>query len=68
MRARLWHDDHVLDLGYLRNPPMICAWRVVQAQADVVTIAWRHNDASDIRFTAPVQGDVTVQTETFRSA
>lgn len=62
-----WHEEHVLDCGYLRQPPYIRMWRTV-ADADTVTVAWSHRTDADIRFTAPVTGRADVPTATFLTA
>jgi hypothetical protein len=65
--AKVWHDDHALDLGYLRNPPRIRAWRTIVDGADRITVVWRHRSDGDIRFTAP-EGTATMTTDEFRRA
>jgi hypothetical protein len=65
--AKSWHEDHTLDLGYLRHPPRIRAWCTSQHGADHITMTWRHRSGSDIRFTAS-DGSATVTTHEFRRA
>jgi hypothetical protein len=66
--AAVWWDGHTLDLGYLRRPPRIRAWRTVSDDSDVVTVTWRHDDDGDIRFTAPPSGRVVISCESFLAA
>src|SRR5262249_50330477 len=60
-------DDHTLDLGYLRHPPSIRAWRTRHDGTERVTVTWRHRLDSDIRFTAS-NGRAIVTTDAFRRA
>ncbi|GII55826.1 hypothetical protein Pth03_42150 [Planotetraspora thailandica] len=63
-----WYGGHVLDLGYIRQPPHIRAWRTVAGGHDTVTVTWRHDDDGDIRFTAAPSGSVTVPAASFLAA
>jgi Family of unknown function (DUF5984) len=65
--AAIWHQQHGLDLGYLRHPPWIQWWRSI-GDDDTMTIAWRHRRDSDIEFAAPEQGRVRVPTSSFITA
>ncbi|MEW9533394.1 DUF5984 family protein [Microbispora sp. NPDC049125] len=66
--AAEWHAEHALDLGYIRQPPRIRAWRTVSDNFDTVTVTWRHDDDGDIRFTADPAGQVVIPTESFLTA
>ncbi|WP_432932737.1 DUF5984 family protein [Microbispora sp. CA-135349] len=66
--AAVWHGGHTLDLGYLRQPPRIRAWRTVRDDLDVVTVTWRNDDDGDVRFTAPPSGQVVIPSESFLAA
>ena len=50
--AALWHGEHFLDLGHLRNAPRLRFWRAVRDDHDEVTVDWRHEDDGRIGFTA----------------
>jgi hypothetical protein len=50
--AMIWYGQHNLDLGYLRNAPRLRFWRAVSGDRDEITVDWRHNEDSEIRFTA----------------
>ncbi|GIH23382.1 hypothetical protein Aph01nite_16920 [Acrocarpospora phusangensis] len=63
-----WHDEHRLDLGYIRQPPRIRAWRTSSDDLDTVTVTWRHDDEGSIRFTADPTGRVVVPAESFLTA
>ena len=63
-----WYDDHILDLGYIRDPPRVRAWRTCIGDADTVTVAWRHEDGADIRFTASQAGHVIIPAGSFEDA
>ncbi|GLX07134.1 DUF5984 family protein [Microbispora sp. NBRC 16548] len=66
--AAVWYDEHTVDLGYIRRPPRIRAWRTVSDDLDVVTVTWRHDDDGDIRFTAPPSGQVVISSDSFLAA
>ncbi|WP_422741156.1 DUF5984 family protein [Micromonospora sp. WMMD754] len=50
--AAIWHGEHHLDLGYLRNPPRLRFWRTLRDDRDEVTVDWRHEDDGEIGFSA----------------
>lgn len=50
--AAIWHGEHYLDFGYLRNPPKLRFWRTTRGDRDKITIDWRHEDDGEIGFTA----------------
>ncbi|GAA1002011.1 hypothetical protein GCM10009555_107570 [Acrocarpospora macrocephala] len=66
--AAEWHAEHALDLGYIRQPPRIRAWRTVSDDLDTVTVTWRHDDDGDIRFIADPAGQVVIPAESFLTA
>ncbi|GAA4595882.1 hypothetical protein GCM10023194_66560 [Planotetraspora phitsanulokensis] len=68
LSAAEWHAEHTLDLGYIREPPRIRAWRTVSDDFDTVTVTWRHDDEGDIRFTADPAGQVMIPAESFLAA
>ncbi|WP_431884035.1 DUF5984 family protein [Micromonospora gifhornensis] len=50
--AAVWHGEHHLDFGYLRNPPKLRLWRTTCGDRDEITLDWRHEDDGEIGFTA----------------
>jgi len=50
--AAIWHSEHRLDFGYLRNPPKLRLWRTIRGDRDEITMDWRHEDDGEIGFTA----------------
>ena len=45
--AAIWHDEHSLNLGYLRPTPRVRAWRTEAAGRDLVTLTWRQPAAGE---------------------
>jgi hypothetical protein len=68
LAAVTWYDGHVLDLGYLRQPPRIRAWRTVGDDVDIITLTWRHSDDGDIRFAADPFGSASMPSTSFLDA
>lgn len=68
--ASTWYGDRTLDTGYLWFGPHVRWWRAVEDGHDSVTIAWHYpaDPESEIEFTAPPTGRVTVPTHEFRTA
>jgi hypothetical protein len=66
--AASWHGGHTLDLGYLRQPPRIRAWRTTASDRDMVTVTWRLSTDGDIGFTASPAGQASVPTASFLTA
>ncbi|PXX60225.1 hypothetical protein DFR70_11065 [Nocardia tenerifensis] len=68
--ASTWYDDRVLDTGYLWFGPHLRWWRTVDGDSDVITVAWHHptDPESEIEFTGPPTGRVSVPTDEFRTA
>ncbi|MFE9580258.1 DUF5984 family protein [Nocardia sp. NPDC006044] len=68
--ASTWYGDHTLDTGYLWFGPHIRCWRTIDADSDSVTVAWRYpaDPESEIEFTGPSTGRVSVPTDEFRTA
>ncbi|SCL44994.1 hypothetical protein GA0070606_0550 [Micromonospora citrea] len=55
--AAIWHSEHHLDFGYLRNPPKLRFWRTSRGVRDEITIDWQHEDDGEIGF----HGDPTIR-------
>ncbi|MER7892894.1 DUF5984 family protein [Micromonospora sp. NPDC094482] len=69
--AEVWYGDHVLDLGYLRNGPVIRWWRTIINGFDAVTIDWwnrRCGQDIDVTFAGPASGRLVLTTEEFVDA
>jgi hypothetical protein len=69
--AEGWYGDRVLDLGYLRNSPVIRWWRTIGDGGDTVTVDWwNRRDEQDlgVAFTDPVRGRLALATEAFVAA
>ncbi|MFI6265835.1 DUF5984 family protein [Micromonospora sp. NPDC051006] len=69
--AEVWYGDHVLDLGYLRNGPVMRWWRTIINGFDAVTIDWwnrRCGQDIDVTFAGPVRGRLVLTTEEFVDA
>ncbi|HEX5540246.1 MAG TPA: DUF5984 family protein [Micromonospora sp.] len=69
--AEVWDGDRVLDLGYLRNGPVIRWWRTIINGADAVTADWwnrRYEQDTDVTFADPVRGRLVLTTEEFIDA
>lgn len=62
--AAIWHGNHRLDLGYLREPPGLAFWSTVTTRGDEVTVNRRHPDPR----TADAPGHWSVPTEAFVAA
>jgi Family of unknown function (DUF5984) len=52
LAAAMWHGEHELDFGYLRNAPRLRFWRTVGGDRDEITGNWQHEDDGEIGFTA----------------
>ncbi|MFC3499978.1 DUF5984 family protein [Micromonospora krabiensis] len=64
--AEIWYGDRVLDVGYLRNAPVIRWWRTIINGADAVTVDWwnrRCEKDLDVTFADPVRGRLVLTTE-----
>jgi hypothetical protein len=68
LEAGWWYGERQLDLGYLRDPPSIRCWRTIADDTDTVTVAWQHRTGSDIEFAAPLEGQVSIPTDSFVAA
>ncbi|WP_107654844.1 DUF5984 family protein [Nocardia suismassiliense] len=68
--ASTWYGDRTLDTGYLWFGPHLRWWRTVDGSADTVTVAWHYpaDPESEIEFTGPPTGRVSVPTDEFRTA
>jgi Family of unknown function (DUF5984) len=66
--AAVWHGEHALDLGYLRQAPHIRAWRTAPNNGDEVTVTWRHQLDDETRFAADPAGRVQIPVESFVAA
>ena len=66
--AALWHGDHRLDFGYLRNPPKVRFWRTIRSDRDEMTIDWQHEDDGEIGFTAGPKVRLSVPTIAYLEA
>jgi Family of unknown function (DUF5984) len=51
LAAAIWHGEHQLDLGYLRNAPRLRFWRMAGGDSDEVIVDWQHEDDGEIGFT-----------------
>ncbi|HEU5386015.1 MAG TPA: DUF5984 family protein [Streptosporangiaceae bacterium] len=69
--AAIWHDEHSLNLGYLRPAPRVRAWRTEAAGCDLVTLTWRQpaegEDEKELSFADPA-GTVTSPAGAFQDA
>ena len=65
--AAIWHGDHRLDFGYLRNTPKLRFWRTV-SDRDEITMDWRHEDDGEIGFTADPAVRISVPTTAYLEA
>lgn len=63
-----WYGEHCLDLGYVRNPPILRLWRTVSGDRDEITVDWRHNDDGEIGFTAGSAVRICVPTAAYLEA
>ncbi|MEU4679081.1 DUF5984 family protein [Micromonospora sp. NPDC023737] len=66
--AALWHGEHYLDFGYLRNPPKLRLWRTSRGDRDEITMDWRHEDDGEIGFTADPTVRLNVSTTAYVEA
>jgi hypothetical protein len=66
--AALWHGEHYLDFGYLRNAPRLRFWRTVHGDRDEMTVDWYHVDDGEIGFTAGTAVRFTVTTAEYLDA
>jgi hypothetical protein len=66
--AAIWHGEHHLDLGYLRNAPRLRFWRTVRGDHDEITVDWRHEDDGEIGFTADPAARFSVPTAEYLGA
>ncbi|WBB91325.1 DUF5984 family protein [Verrucosispora sp. WMMC514] len=66
--AAIWHGEHNLDFGYLRNPPKIRFWRTMRDDRDEITMDWRHEDDGEIGFTADPTVRLSVPTTAYLEA
>jgi len=66
--AAIWHGEHYLDFGYLRNPPRVRLWRAVHGDSDRITVDWRHDDDGEIGFTAGPTVRISVSTTEYLEA
>ncbi|MER5609168.1 DUF5984 family protein [Micromonospora tulbaghiae] len=66
--AAIWHGEHHLDFGYLRNPPKLRFWRTIRGDHDEVTVDWRHEDDGEIGFTADPSVRISVPTTAYVEA
>jgi hypothetical protein len=66
--AALWHGEHYLDFGYLRNAPRLRFWRTVHGDRDEMTVDWRHADDGEIGFTAGAAVRLSVTTAEYLTA
>ncbi|SNT64358.1 hypothetical protein SAMN05421812_1173 [Asanoa hainanensis] len=66
--AAIWHAEHYLDFGYLRNPPKLRFWRTTGDDRDEITVDWRHEDDDEIGFTADPAVRLSVPTTAYLEA
>ncbi|WP_433662941.1 DUF5984 family protein [Nocardia sp. CA-128927] len=68
--ASTWYGDRTLDTGYLWFGPHLRWWRTVDDSSDSVTVAWRYpvDPESEIEFTGPLTGRISMPTDEFRTA
>ncbi|MGC4894538.1 DUF5984 family protein [Micromonospora sp. DT31] len=66
--AAIWHGDHRLDFGYVRDPLRLRFWRTVSGDRDEITVDWRHEDDGDIGFTADPTVRLSVPTTEYLEA
>ncbi|WP_326550343.1 DUF5984 family protein [Micromonospora sp. NBC_01813] len=66
--AAIWHGEHYLDFGYLRNPPKLRFWRSIRSARDEITVDWQHEDDGEIGFTADPTVRLSVPTAAYLDA
>jgi hypothetical protein len=65
--AAEWYGGHLLDMGYVRCPPLIRWWRRTADGHDSTVLAWRHR-SGEAWFAGPRAGQVTMPTSAFVAA
>jgi hypothetical protein len=69
--AQVWHDQHSLDLGYLRDATRIRWWRTIRGRRDSISIDWRNRRSKADRqatFAGPAIGRRAIPTDAFVDA
>jgi hypothetical protein len=66
--AAMWHSEHYLDFGYMRNPPELRLWRTSQGDRDEMTLDWRHEDDGEVGYTTDPEARLSVPTTAYLAA
>lgn len=66
--AGSWHCAHAMYMGPLLGAPHIRLWRTIIDGEDTVTIDWQHPSGTDIEFSAPAIGRISMPFRSFDNA